>query len=120
MELPEALQKTLWLEADIQVVGAVTTGEQAVELAVEQQPDIVLMDYILPGIDGLTATEQILQQVPAAQVIMMSVHGEADYYRHSMLAGAREFLVKPFSGYELLQSIRRVSQRGRGGPFTSR
>lgn len=118
-ETRAALQKTLWLEADIDVVGAATTGEQALELAVEQQPDVVLMDYILPGIDGLTATEQILQQVPAAQVIMMSVHGEADFHRRSMLTGAREFLVKPFSGDELLQSIRRVYQRGRGGPFAS-
>ena len=77
------------------------------------------MDLLLPGIDGLTATEQILQQVPSAQIIMMSVHGEADYVRRSILAGVKEFLVKPFSGYELLQSIRRVFQKGRGRPFSS-
>jgi pilus assembly protein CpaE len=113
-ETRETLQKTLWLEADIQVVGAVSTGEQAVEIAVEQQPDVVLMDFILPGIDGRVATEQILQHVPSTQIIMMSVHGEADYFRRSMMAGVREFLVKPFSGYELVQSIRRVFQKGEG------
>lgn len=112
LETCETLQKTLSLETDVQVVGVATTGEQAVEMAVERQPDIVLMDFILPGIDGLAATEQILQQVPSAQIIMMSVHGEADYLRRSMLAGVREFLVKPFSGDELMLSIRRVSQRG--------
>jgi pilus assembly protein CpaE len=117
-ETRETLQKTLVLGSDIDVVGTAATGEQAVAMAVEQQPDVVLMDYILPGIDGLVATEQILQEVPSTQIIMMSVHGEADYFRRSMLAGAREFLVKPFSGDELLQSIHRVSQRG-GGPFSS-
>ena len=118
-ETRETLQKTLWLEADIQIVGTATTGEQAVDMAVEQQPDVVLMDFILPGIDGLVATEQILQQVPSAQIIMMSVHGEADYFRRSMMAGVKEFLVKPFSGYELVQSIRRVFQKGGGRPYNS-
>jgi pilus assembly protein CpaE len=117
-ETRDTLHKTLFLEADIQVVGTAPTGEQAVHMAVERQPDVILMDLILPGIDGLTATEQILQQVPSAQIIMMSVHGEADYVRRSMLAGAREFLIKPFSRYELMMSIRRVSQWRSGRPFS--
>ncbi|MBE7469227.1 MAG: hypothetical protein DPW09_25830 [Anaerolineae bacterium] len=118
-ETRETLHKTLFLEAGIEVVGTAANGEQAVEMAVERQPDIVLIDLILPGIDGFSATEQILQQVPSAQIITMSVNGETDYLRRSMLVGAREFLIKPFSGYELVSSIRRVFQWGSGGPFTS-
>jgi DNA-binding NarL/FixJ family response regulator/mRNA-degrading endonuclease RelE of RelBE toxin-antitoxin system len=109
-ETRENLRKLLYFESDIEVVGATTNGEEAIQMAVEQQPDIVLMDIILPGINGITATEIISQQVPSAQVIMMSVHGEADFLRQAMMAGAREFLIKPFSSDELVNSIRRVYQ----------
>src|SRR4029079_7477079 len=61
--------------------------------------------------DGIAATERLSAEVPDAAVIMMSVQGEADYLRRSMLAGAREFLVKPFSSDELTASIRQVYAR---------
>jgi pilus assembly protein CpaE len=67
----------------------------------------------MPDMDGIAATEQLSSAVPAAAVVMMSVQGEADYLRRSMLAGAREFLVKPFSSDELTASIRQVSARER-------
>jgi pilus assembly protein CpaE len=63
--------------------------------------------------DGISATERLSAEVPAAAVVMMSVQGEADYLRRSMLAGAREFLVKPFSSDELTSSIRQVYTRER-------
>jgi pilus assembly protein CpaE len=63
--------------------------------------------------DGIAATEKLSSQVPTAAVVMMSVQGEADYLRRSMLAGAREFLVKPFSSDELTASIRQVYTRER-------
>ena len=69
------------------------------------------MDINMPGMDGITATEKLAAEVPTAAVIMMSVQGEADYLRRSMLAGAREFLVKPFSSDELTASIRQVWSR---------
>jgi pilus assembly protein CpaE len=71
------------------------------------------MDINMPDMDGIAATEQLSSAVPAAAVVMMSVQGEADYLRRSMLAGAREFLVKPFSSDELTASIRQVSARER-------
>jgi pilus assembly protein CpaE len=67
----------------------------------------------MPDMDGITATEQLSAEVPTAAVVMMSVQGEADYLRRSMLAGAREFLVKPFSSDELTASIRQVYSRER-------
>jgi pilus assembly protein CpaE len=111
-ETRENLRKLLFFESDIDVVGAATNGEEGVQMAVELQPDIVLMDINMPGMDGITASEQISQKIPFCQIIMMSVQGEADYLRRSMLAGAREFLIKPFSSDELVQSIRRVYQLG--------
>jgi pilus assembly protein CpaE len=67
----------------------------------------------MPDMDGIAATERLSSQVPTAAVVMMSVQGEADYLRRSMLAGAREFLVKPFSSDELTASIRQVYSRER-------
>jgi pilus assembly protein CpaE len=86
---------------------------EALDLAVSLSPDVVLMDINMPDIDGIAATEQLVLGAPGAAVIMMSVQGEADYLRRSMLAGAREFLVKPFSSDELTASIRQVCQRER-------
>jgi pilus assembly protein CpaE len=111
-ETRENLRKLLFFESDIEVVGAATNGEEGVQMAIELQPDIVLMDINMPGMDGITASERISQQAPFTQIIMMSVQGEADYLRRSMLAGAREFLIKPFSSDELVSSIRRVYQLG--------
>ena len=67
----------------------------------------------MPEMDGITATERLASLVPTAAIVMMSVQGEADYLRRSMLAGAREFLVKPFSSDELTASIRQVHERER-------
>ncbi len=111
-ETRENLRKLLFFESDIEVVGAATNGEEGVQMAFELTPDIVLMDINMPGMDGITASENITQKNPFTQIIMMSVQGEADYLRRSMLAGAREFLIKPFSSDELVGSIRRVYQLG--------
>jgi pilus assembly protein CpaE len=113
-DIPETrdhLTKLLGFEGDIEVVGAASSGAQALQLAVQLTPDVVLMDINMPGMDGITATEKLAADVPTAAVIMMSVQGEADYLRRSMLAGAREFLVKPFSSDELTASIRQVFVR---------
>src|SRR5215217_8054129 len=115
-DIPETrdhLTKLLGFEADVEVVGAASGGPEAVEMASALRPDVVLMDINMPGMDGITATEKLAAEVPTASVIMMSVQGEADYLRRSMLAGAREFLVKPFSSDELTASIRQVYSRER-------
>jgi pilus assembly protein CpaE len=104
----EQLEKLLFFEKDIQVVAKAATGREAVAMAKQHTPDVVLMDINMPDMDGIAATEQILNQVPTIQVIMMSVQGEQDYLRRAMLAGAREFLIKPISAEELYNSIRHV------------
>jgi pilus assembly protein CpaE len=113
-DIPETrdhLAKLLGFEADIEVVGAAASGAQALTLAKELIPDVVLMDINMPDMDGIAATERLSAEAPDSAVIMMSVQGEADYLRRSMLAGAREFLVKPFSSDELTASIRQVHAR---------
>ena len=113
-ETRDHLAKLLGFEADIEVVGSASSGVEALEIATSTQPDIVLMDINMPGMDGIAATERLNAEVPSAAIVMMSVQGEADYLRRSMLAGAREFLVKPFSSDELSASIRQVHARERG------
>src|SRR4029079_12122267 len=99
-DIPETrdhLTKLLGFEPDMTVVGSASSGREAIDLATSLQPDVVLMDINMPDMDGITATEQLSTAVPTAAVVMMSVQGEADYLRRSMLAAAREFLVKPVS-----------------------
>ncbi|HEY0443365.1 MAG TPA: response regulator [Candidatus Limnocylindrales bacterium] len=115
-DIPETrdhLTKLLGFETDIEVVGSAASGAEALDLAARLAPDVVLMDINMPDMDGISATEQMSARAPNAAVVMMSVQGEADYLRRSMLAGAREFLVKPFSSDELTTSIRQVHLRER-------
>ncbi|MEK6719215.1 MAG: response regulator [Chloroflexota bacterium] len=115
-DIPETrdhLTKLLSFETDVDVIGAAASGTEAIDLAGRLSPDVVLMDINMPDMDGIAATEQLASAAPGASVVMMSVQGEADYLRRSMLAGAREFLVKPFSSDELTASIRQVYTRER-------
>jgi len=113
LETRDHLTKLLGFESDIEVVGSAASGREAIQMAGKLHPDVVLMDINMPDMDGIAATEQLSATVPGSAVVMMSVQGEADYLRRSMLAGAREFLVKPFSSDELTASIRQVSARER-------
>ena len=112
-ETRENLRKLLSFDASIEVVGAAASGQEGVKLAREFNPHIVLMDINMPGMDGIAATEAIMRELPAVQVVMLSVQGETDYLRRAMLAGARDFLIKPPTGDELMSTIRRVYDMGR-------
>ncbi len=104
------LRKLLAFEPDIEVVGTAGTGREAIEQTKQLHPDVVLMDVNMPEMDGIQATEILASEAPESPVIIMSVQGERDYLRRAMQSGAREFLIKPFSGDELIASVRRVHQ----------
>src|SRR5580704_17571766 len=104
------LQKLLGFEDDIEVCGSAGDGKEAIDQAHKLRPDIILMDVNMPSMDGIQATEQLAQELPTSPVIIMSVQGERDYLRRAMQAGAREFLIKPFSHDELVAAVRRVYQ----------
>jgi pilus assembly protein CpaE len=106
----ENLAKLIGFEPDMEVAATAGGGQEAVNLAKQHRPHVILMDINMPDMDGITATEIISNTVPESPIIMMSVQGEQDYLRRSMLAGAREFLVKPFSADELINSIRHVHE----------
>lgn len=113
-DIPETrdhLSRLLGLEREIDVAGTAGSGEEAIQVAMELRPDVIVMDINMPGMDGVAAAEIISQRLPTCPIIMMSVHGEAEQLKRAISAGAREFLVKPFSGDEFSESIRRVYER---------
>jgi pilus assembly protein CpaE len=109
-ETRDILEKALYFEKDIVVVAKAANGREALQLCKQHQPHVVLMDINMPEMDGIAATEAIVLEVPGTQVIIMSVQSEQEYLRRAMLAGAREYLIKPPDTDELIQSIRHVAK----------
>ena len=110
-ETRENVRKLLQFESDIEVIGQAGNGEEAIDMAHQLQPDIILMDINMPGIDGIGASQQISEIAPNVQIIIMSVQSDPNYLRRAMMAGARDFLTKPFGGDELTAAIRRVYEK---------
>ncbi|MGH2456136.1 MAG: AAA family ATPase [Candidatus Limnocylindria bacterium] len=113
-DIPETrdhLSRLLGLEQEIDVAGSAGSGEEAIQMAMDLRPDVIVMDINMPGLDGVEAAEIISQRLPTSPIVMMSVHGEAEQLKRSLTAGAREFLVKPFSADEFATTIRRVFER---------
>lgn len=113
VDVRENVKKLLNFEDDIEVIGEASNGEEAVAVAEKLAPDIILMDINMPVVDGITATEAISIKAPACAVVMMSVQEEQEYLRKAMMAGARDFLVKPFSNADLVNTIRNVHEKQR-------
>ncbi|MGB8213829.1 MAG: response regulator [Anaerolineales bacterium] len=112
-ETRENIRKLLQFEADIDVVAVARTGREAIQLAQEANPDVVLMDINMPDMDGIAATEIIRQKMPSVQVVILSVQGDQNYMRKAMLVGARDFLTKPPMPDELVAAIRRAGKMSR-------
>jgi pilus assembly protein CpaE len=112
-ETRENIRKLLQFEPDIDVVAMARTGKEAVQLAKETKPNVILMDINMPDMDGIQATRLIVRDVPTAQIVMVSVQQDTDYLRQAMLAGARDFLTKPPSADELINTIRRLGEISR-------
>ena len=104
----ESIVKLMNFQNDAVIVGQATNGEEAIALAGQLEPDIILMDINMPGMDGIKATEILATAAPDASIIIMSVQGEQEYLKLAMVAGAKNYLTKPFSGDELLQAVRLV------------
>ena len=96
-------------EEDIVVKGEASDGEEAVRLAKQLQPKVIVMDCALPGISGLVATRQILERNPKAAILMLSMHSEDTWVRQALEAGARGYMLKNAVDLELVTAIRRVA-----------
>jgi len=93
---------------NIRIVGEARNGREAIDLVKELQPHVVLMDINMPEVDGLKAAEILAKDFPNVQTVIMSIQGEQEYFRRAMKAGAKDFLVKPFSTNDLVDTIQNV------------
>lgn len=106
----EGLRRILAEVPDVEVVGAAAGGEEAVDQALRQRPDVVLMDVKMPGMDGVAATRAIREALPHTQVVMLTVSDRDEDLFGAIKAGARGYLLKNVREDELLEAIRRVSR----------
>src|SRR5919206_2851623 len=93
---------------DLELVGEVTNGEDALEAVEELQPEIVLMDVRLPGIDGVSAVKRIHQAAPSVKFVMFSAYGDKRLLSDAIAAGARGYVMKGSPPEDLLRAIRTV------------
>lgn len=96
--------------AAFEVVGEASDGRQAVQLAEELQPDIVLMDIGMPNLNGIEATAQIGKRLPAIKVIILSMHSDEEFLLRALTAGAKGFLLKESGDTDLERAVRAVAQ----------
>jgi pilus assembly protein CpaE len=104
----ESIRRIIQFDHSIEVVGMAQLGSEAVKMAVQLRPDVILMDINMPDMDGITATEMIRKSAPSVQIIILSVQNDLSYMRRAMLAGARDFLTKPPMIDELISAIHRA------------
>lgn len=109
----ETVIRALRFQEDIEVVGTALNGLQAVELARQLKPDVVIMDVNMPGMDGIAATALIKRDTPATEIVILTVQDDMGYMRQAMLAGARDFLAKPPMIDDLIQTIQRAGKQAR-------
>ncbi|MFC6016702.1 response regulator [Plantactinospora solaniradicis] len=95
---------------DIEVVGEASNGRDAVRLAYQLSPDVILMDLRMPGLDGVGATREILRQRPASRVVVLTTFDDDQHLYPAMLAGAFGFLAKDLSPPQLISAIRRAAE----------
>lgn len=101
----------LILEAadDIVVVGQAATGNEAIAMAADVHPDVLVMDVGLPDMSGIDATAKVLSASPGTRVLMLSVHDDVAYLRGSFDAGAAGYLLKEAADVELVEAVRQVA-----------
>ena len=106
--LREGMRNILESDKDIQVVGEASDGEEAVKLASELKPDVVLMDIVMPKLSGIEATKQIKQENPAINVLILTAYSDIRYILGLLEAGACGYLLKSAHGDEITSAIRAV------------
>ncbi len=99
-------------EMDIEVIGEVSDGKEAIELTREAKPDVVIMDISMPNLNGLEATRRIKSEMPEVRVLALTVHSDDEYIFRILRAGASGYLLKKTAPDELISAIRTLHGGG--------
>ena len=105
VEIRQNYRRLLGWEDNVEIVGEAGNGREAIEVARRTRPDVIIMDINMPVMDGIRASGHISLELPDCSIVMVSVQGEEEYIRLAMQAGARDFLVKPFSNNDLIRTV---------------
>lgn len=108
----EGVKKVVEMEPHFIVVGEANDGEEGVQLVEEMQPDVVLMDINMPKLNGVAATETILEMNPEAKIIILSIHDEEAYVFKTLQSGASGYLLKEMDVDSLVEAISVVARGG--------
>ena len=108
----EGLRILLELEPDLEIAGEATNGQEALDLYAEIEPDVVLMDVRMPGMDGVEATWRLRERWPSSLVIILTTFDDDEYVFEGLRAGARGYLLKDVSGHDLADAVRTVAAGG--------
>ena len=108
--LREGIRALLNDHDDIEIVGEASEGKEAIEKARELTPDVILMDLVMPGIDGLEAIRHIRKEIPAAKILVLTQYETKEYILTAIQAGAIGYVAKKTLSSELVTAIRAVNQ----------
>ncbi|MCC6859796.1 MAG: response regulator transcription factor [Bryobacterales bacterium] len=97
-------------QPDIEIVGEADNGRQALQIAAQLHPDVVVMDVVMPELNGIEATRRLAESSPHTRVLALSMHKDAAYVREILRAGARGYLLKDSFDTDLLNAVRAVAQ----------
>lgn len=97
-------------QPDLEVIGEAANGADAVRLAHELNPNLVIMDIGMPGVNGVEATRRIIENNPECRILILSMHKDAVYVRESLRAGAKGYLLKESIDNDLLRAVRSVAK----------
>jgi len=104
----QGLKALLAAEGDISIIAEAQTGREAVQLATQHLPQIVIMDLAMPRLNGCEATRQILKAIPSAKIIVLSTYADDHHLQQALGAGAAAYLLKQTAAADLIQAIREV------------
>lgn len=106
--LRDGVKLLLEMQPDFKVIGEAGNGRDAVKQVSELRPDVVILDILMPELNGIEATRQILHNAPDTQVIILSVNTDSEHVFRALQAGAKGYLIKASAGSEVVEAIRTV------------
>ncbi len=107
----DGLRLLISMEPDLEVIAEAESGEEAIELTRRLRPQIIVMDISMPGMDGITATRKIIEEMPETRIIAVTMHTDEAYLMRVLQAGALGYILKDDAYEELAQAIRLAAKK---------